>query len=111
MAAWGSTLIVDEAGQCTTISSVDQAVRRYRVDRVLRQHAMVDAYERWRQFEHSEFAPFVPQLTWPHSAWTESAVKAALGMMRDGVAPGIPNMPLAVWNTAEHMAGRRCPPL
>ena len=98
LAAWGSTPIVGEDGlQCTTAPAVDQAVRGYWVDQVLRQHALVDVGERWSSFERSEFCPFIPLLEWPHSLWTGAAVKTALGQMREGAAPGLPGLPIAVW--------------
>ena len=41
--AWGTTPILDTAGQqCLTLEAVDAAVRGYRVDTVLRHHASVD---------------------------------------------------------------------
>ena len=97
-AAWGSTPIVDDAGQqCTSVAHVDQVVRQFWVDQVLRQHAMVDGESRWRAFQSSEFYPFIPQLCWSHQQWTGSTVQAALGKMKEGAAPGVPGIPLAVW--------------
>ena len=51
----------------------------------------------WGAFDQSEFSPFIPQLDWPHPQWTGPLVAAALGKMREGAAPGIPGIPLAVW--------------
>ena len=97
-AAWGSAPVLDDAGQqCTTTTAVDQAVRAYWVDQVLRQHALVDGPSCWRLFEQSMFGSFIPTLDWPHHPFTGASVRVALNQMRDGAAPGIPGVPLAVW--------------
>jgi hypothetical protein len=90
--------VLDDAGQqCTTTTAVDQAVRAYWVDQVLRQHALVDGPSCWRLFEQSMFGSFIPTLDWPHHPFTGASVRVALNKMRDGAAPGIPGVPLAVW--------------
>ena len=73
------------------------AVRGFWVDQVLRQHAGVDGHEQWAKFEQSEFGAHIPQVTWQHQPWTGSRVKAVLGAMREGAAPGLPGVPIAVW--------------
>jgi hypothetical protein len=97
-APWGSTPILDEAGlQCTTPAEVDAAVRGYWVERVLRQHADVDATASWRTFEDSPFAAHIPVLQWPSPVWTAARVLSVLGRMREGAAPGLLAVPLPVW--------------
>jgi hypothetical protein len=59
----------------------------------------VDGEERWRLFEASEFYSFVPQLEWPHAPWTAELIQASLRAMKERSAPGLPNIPIAVWKT------------
>ena len=97
-AAWGCTPIIDATGnQCLTITAVDQTVRGYWVDAVLRQHHAADGSACWRQFEASEFYPFIPVLEWPHAAWTGTRVDEALRAMSERSSPGLPNIPIVVW--------------
>ena len=97
-APWGSTPILDESGlQCTTAVAVDAAVRAYWVDSVLRQHASVDPAAAWAKFLASQFGAFIPVSTWPTSAWTGDRVRAVLRRMREGAAPGMAGVPIAVW--------------
>ena len=98
MAAWGTFPVLDEEGvQCTTAEEVDRAVRGFWVDQVLRQHAAVDGQERWARFAQSEFGAHIPRVEWQHHPWTGSVVRSVLGTMREGAAPGLPGVPIAVW--------------
>ena len=102
-APWGTTPILEEDGrQCTTVESVDAAVRRYWVDRVLRQHCSVDGESRWETFLGSQFAVHIPVLEWPAAAWTGDRVRRVLRRMREGAAPGVVGVTLAVWKSLPH---------
>ena len=82
---WGTYPVMNEEGlQCTSVGEVDEAVRGFWVDRILRQHAGRDEVDCWRRFEQSEFAAFVPQVTWTRLAWTGSRVKEVLGGISRG---------------------------
>ena len=89
--------VKEEGLQCTTVGEVDEAVRGFWVDRVLRQHAGRDEVTCWQHFEQSEFATFVPQVEWMHLAWTGAQVREILAGFREGAAPGLPGVPIAVW--------------
>ena len=98
-APWGTTPILDESGmQCLTVSEVDDAVRRYWVDEVLRCHAYVDGSARW-SFFFSQFGAYIPTLVWPCLPWSAERVRSILGHMRERAAPGSLGIPLAVWKT------------
>ena len=95
---WGSRPVLDAAGQqCLTPAAVDSAVRAFWVDNVLRQHAAVDEEERWQAFLASPFGKHIPSTSWPTSTWTAARVVAALRSMREGAAPGMTGVPIAVW--------------
>ena len=96
--AWGTFPVLDGQGmQCVTASEVDQAVRGFWVDGVLRRAAGVDGQARWVQFMESEFAEFIPRVQWPYRPWTADRVREAVGAMRESAAPGLPGVPLGVW--------------
>ena len=95
---WGSRPILDAAGlQCLTVPEVDAAVRAFWVDHVLRQHAAVDEDARWTAFLASPFSQHIPTATWPTSSWDAARVRASLRSMREGAAPGLTGVPIAVW--------------
>ena len=97
---WGSRPILDDAGlQCLSVAAVDQAVRGFWVDNVLRQHAAVDEDQRWDAFLASPFSAHFPTATWPSSAWSAARVRLALRSMREGAAPGMTGVPIAVWRS------------
>ena len=49
--AWGTYPVINEEGQqCTSVEEVDRVVRGFWVDQFLRQHAEVNAEERWQAF-------------------------------------------------------------
>ena len=96
--AWGTVPILTASGvQCTTTPEVDGVVRGFWVDRVWCMHAEVDGEVKWAEFVHSEFFPHVPQCTWPHSPWSAERVKKVVSSLRDGSAPGVRGIPIAVW--------------
>ena len=97
-APWGSTPILDETGmQCTSVATVDAAVRSYWVDAVLQQHALVDPDARWAAFAASRFGSFIPTLTWPETPWTGARVRDVLRRMREAASPGMTGIPIVVW--------------
>jgi hypothetical protein len=99
-APWGSLPILNEAGlQCTSVGAVDAAVQRYWVDTVLRQHASIDPDASWATFLASPFGAFIPTLTWPSTPWTGPRVRDVLRTMREGAAPGMTGIPIAVWRS------------
>ena len=95
---WGSRPVLNADGlQCVTVAAIDETVRAFWVERVLRQHAAVDDDERWRLFMASPFGSYIPTATWTSSSWTAARVTAALRSMREGAAPGLTGIPIAVW--------------
>ena len=89
--AYLETLARPRGSRPTAEVTVEQAAR------IRPRFMAVDPVGCWHAFEQSEFSPFIPQLEWPHPQWTGPLVAAALGKMREGAAPGIPGIPLAVW--------------
>ena len=99
-APWGTTPILDDTGlQCTTPSAVDEAVRGYWVNMVLRQHAQVDGSAKWTAFVNSRFGPHIPVAEWPHLPWDGSRVRRGLQQMRESASPGALGIPISVWRT------------
>ena len=97
-APWGSTPILDAAGQqCTTVATVDASVQAYWVHSVLRQHAHADTDSLWGTFLASPFGSYIPKMQWPRLPWTGERVRHVMGRMREGAAPGSLGIPLAVW--------------
>ena len=95
---FGSRPVLDAAGQqCLSLEAVDEAVRAFWVDDVLRQHASQDPVARWNAFLSSEFGLHLPSASWPTAPWTEDRVRAALRGMREAAAPGMSGVPLATW--------------
>ena len=99
-APWGTTPILDENGvQCTSVDSVDAAVRGYWVDTVLRHHATVDEEARWSAFQSSRFGSHIPTLQWPSVPWSGSRVRSILQRMREAASPGSIGIPISVWRS------------
>ena len=98
--AWGTFPVLNAAGlQCTSVEEVDRAVQQFWVDTVLRRHAQVDCMQCWEAFMKSEFFSFIPHLQWRTQLWTAARVRMVLGKLREGAAPGLPGMPIAVWKS------------
>ena len=98
--SWGSSPILDTAGQqCTTLSEVDTAVQAYWVKGVWRMHEDVDVAASWEAFRASPFFAFIPRCEWPHETWTVERVRVALGTMREKSSPGVRGIPLSVWKS------------
>jgi hypothetical protein len=97
--SWGSVPILDSDGlQCTTIESVDQAVRSFWVDSILRHHASACPHSRWTAFTSSRFGPHIPSgIIWPHLPWTAERVRSILSSMTEASSPGHLGIPIAVW--------------
>ena len=99
-APWGTAPILDEDGmQCTTVASVDMAVRRFWVDQVLRQHCDVDNSARWNAFLESAYGQCIPVVQWPTAVWTSDRVRLVLKRMREGAAQGMVGILLSVWKS------------
>ena len=98
--AWGSVPILTLTGaQCTTIDEVDATVQDFWVRQVWRLHAKADEGANWAAFQSSQFFLFIPQCRWPQEHWTLERVQGALRRMREGSAPGVRGVPIAVWKT------------
>jgi hypothetical protein len=80
------------------VSEVDKAVCAFWVENVLRQHAAVDE-ERWGAFMASPFGVHIPTAVWPTLTWDAARVRASLRSMREGAAPGLTAIPIAVWRS------------
>ena len=99
-APWGSTPILDADGhQCLNLADVDNAVRSYWVDSVLRHHAAVDEDSSWTTFCSSRFGPHIPIVAWPSLPWTGERVRDVLSHMRERSSPGSLGIPIAVWRS------------
>ena len=99
-AAWGTTPILDSAGQqCTTHSAVDAAVSAFWVHTVFRQHAHVDEEAAWARFLASPFGACIPTATWPHTPWDAPRVQHTLRCMKERASPGDLGIPIAVWRS------------
>jgi hypothetical protein len=102
--AWGTYPILTEEGmQCTSVSEVDVTVRKFWVDNVLRRHASVDETQSWATLRESEFYPFIPKMRHAVQSWTGAKVGSVLGHLREGAAPGLPGIPIAVWKVLPPM--------
>ena len=80
-----------------TNAAVDQVVRSFWVNGVLRQHAPEDPTARWSAFLTSESSAHLPTATWPSVAWIKERVPSALHSMHDNAAPGVTGAFLADW--------------
>ena len=91
---------MDEYGkQCLTVAEVDRAVQHFWVESVFRFHAAEDGAARWAAFLSSRFGKFIPVVQWPREPWTAARVQFVLGRMREGAAPGLLGVPIAVWRS------------
>ena len=72
-------------------------MRAFCVDNVLRQHAAVDEDARWAAFLASPFGAHIPSARWPTCTWDTGRVRQTLRQMREGAAPGLTGVPIAVW--------------
>ena len=99
-AAWGQAPLVGADGkQLVSLEEVDREVKGFWVDRIWRREDPAKAEEAWRNFQESQFAPFVPRPAeeWPTPVWTASLVKDALRSVKRTAAPGTWDVPIALW--------------
>ena len=97
-APWGATPILGCDGlQCTTPAAVDTAVREFWVGSVLRRHVGLDDSVCWAAFQASQFAGHIPKVAWPSLSWSADRVQMVLQRIREGSAPGLLGIPIAVW--------------
>jgi hypothetical protein len=57
--AWGTTPVMSEGKQCTSLKEVDQATQQYWVTRVWQKNSGIVEEVQWEQFLSSSFASFV----------------------------------------------------
>ena len=59
-------------------------------------HADVDITACWDAFQASPFFAHLPHCQWPYDTWTLQRVQTVLATMREGSAPGLRGIPIAV---------------
>lgn len=98
---WGTRPVLDSAGQqCMSVEAVDAAVQAFWVGSILQKHALVDEDAAWASFQGSRFGPYLPSgPDWPSVPWTADRVTSVLRSMREGAAPGVTGIPIAVWRS------------
>lgn len=90
---WGSCLVLDAVRQqCLAAKEVERA-------RVLHQHEDLDEDAASSAFLASPFGAHVTRSDWPSSSWNAVRVQAALHSMREGAAPGLMGVTIAVWRS------------
>jgi exonuclease III len=98
--AWGSAPVMGADGQqCLSPEAVDREFQSFWVDEVWRKSEGEDGDALWRVFLSSEFGSCIPSATWPIEKWTPERVQSALKAMREGAAPGLRGIPIAVWKS------------
>ena len=104
---WTSPTTRADGTGAGSLEEVDEAMRQFWAEEVLNKDRGVDADERWRTYEASEFGRLLWERdrrqqgespgVWQNSGWSRERVAAVLGRMNAQAAPGPRQLPIAMW--------------